>query len=264
MTSPIPQLQGLQAAVLHDLVTALQTERISAPVTCFAVQQTVPTVSVSAAEELVGLINGGLAASHVGVLLSCVLAERAAREGVCSVELVTTGPDVAGRSRDTAVVVRELFSSARHRVSVVGFAVHQGRMVFAALASRMEVNPHLEVRLCLDIARRPGDTSSDGSILARFAKRFIEQEWPGMKPPKVYFDPRALLSTNGPRASLHAKCIVIDGDTALVGSANLTEAAQSRNIEMSLLSRSPAVATAIDHHIDTLIDKGHLRPLKIL
>jgi len=67
--------------------------------------------------------------------------------------------------------------------------------------------------------------------------------------PEIYFDPRSLhrpaVSNLGgdtkQRAVLHAKCVVIDGRTAFVSSANFTEAAQERTIEVGVLVRSPIV-----------------------
>jgi phosphatidylserine/phosphatidylglycerophosphate/cardiolipin synthase-like enzyme len=117
----------------------------------------------------------------------------------------------------------------------------------------------LSVRLCLDISRRPGDTSKSSGILERFATRFREREWPGTRPPEVFYDPRGLAQGESARASLHAKCVVVDGHTALVGSANLTEAAQQRNIEIGLLVRIPDVAHALEKHVDGLIRQGFLK-----
>ena len=64
--------------------------------------------------------------------------ERQARPCIADViELVTTGPDVAGIAhRDTSVVVRELFANARESVLVAGYAIYQGQRVFQALADR--------------------------------------------------------------------------------------------------------------------------------
>ena len=109
-----------------------------------------------------------------------------------AIELVTSGPDVAGMTRDTGVVLRELFAGAEQRVLVVGFAVHQGREIFAALADRMRHRPDLAARLCLDIRRAPGDTTRADSLLRRFAERFVRQEWPGLRLPDLFYDPRGL------------------------------------------------------------------------
>ena len=65
------------------------------------------------------------------------------------------------------------------------------------------------------------------------------------------------------RSALHAKCVVIDGSEALVTSANFTEAAQVRNIELGLHVGSPAVASQIEDHFHSLIRNGHLERIPL-
>jgi phosphatidylserine/phosphatidylglycerophosphate/cardiolipin synthase-like enzyme len=55
--------------------------------------------------------------------------------------------------------------------------------------------------------------------------------------------------------------VVVDGHTAFIGSANLTEAAQDRNIEIGLLVRAPEVAHTLYEHVDGLIRRGFLKAL---
>jgi phosphatidylserine/phosphatidylglycerophosphate/cardiolipin synthase-like enzyme len=55
--------------------------------------------------------------------------------------------------------------------------------------------------------------------------------------------------------------VVVDGHTAFVGSANLTEAAQLRNIELGLLVQSGTVAGNVEQHMNALIARGFLRQL---
>lgn len=161
------------------------------------------------------------------------------------------------------MVVDELFSVAERSVLVVGLALHQGQTVLGPLADRLDATDGLEATLCLDVSRKPGDTSREDDVVARFADRFVRQEWPGNRLPKVYFDPRALRPWNQQPAVLHAKCIVVDDAQVLVTSANLTEAAQSRNIELGLLARVPSVAKAISRHFDLLIRDGTLRQVPL-
>ena len=58
-------------------------------------------------------------------------------------------------------------------------------------------------------------------------------------------------------------CIVVDGRKALVTSANFTEAAQERNIELGLLVNSTPVAEGIERHFGGLIDRNVLERLPI-
>jgi phosphatidylserine/phosphatidylglycerophosphate/cardiolipin synthase-like enzyme len=61
------------------------------------------------------------------------------------------------------------------------------------------------------------------------------------------------------RASLHAKCIVIDEDRAFITSANFTEAAHERNIEAGTVITDTIFARGLKSQFDTLVDHGALR-----
>ena len=99
--------------------------------------------------------------------------------------------------------------------------------------------------------------------LPTLAQNFLENEWPGERPPEMFYDPCSLAASETTRSALHAKCIVVDGRKALVTSANFTEAAQERNIELGLLVYSEAAATQIEQHFRRLIERNHLRKLPI-
>jgi phosphatidylserine/phosphatidylglycerophosphate/cardiolipin synthase-like enzyme len=47
-------------------------------------------------------------------------------------------------------------------------------------------------------------------------------------------------------ASLHAKCVVVDGRWVFATSANFTNRGQSRNVEVGLLVEDGSVATALE------------------
>jgi phosphatidylserine/phosphatidylglycerophosphate/cardiolipin synthase-like enzyme len=203
--------------------------------------------------------EAGLAPHHLAALLSCVAEERAAAEKARdAVDLVVTGPDASAGARDTFVVMRDLFASVQRSILAVGFAVHDGRQVFADLAARLDAVPSIEATLCLDVSRKPGDSSLEAEVVARFAEHFVRHEWPGKRLPRIYYDPRSLRPAPDERSSLHAKCIIADETQALVTSANFTEAAQHRNIEVGLMVRQATVARAIAAHFAGLIQRGVL------
>ena len=62
---------------------------------------------------------------------------------------------------------------------------------------------------------------------------------------------------------MHAKCVIMDGRKALVTSANFTEAAQERNIELGLLIGSHTVARRIEEHFMSLIRNRYLEKLPL-
>jgi hypothetical protein len=157
-------------------------------------------------------------------------------------------------------VVHELFAHANESVLVVGYAVYQGQRVFQALADRMQTCPALNVRLFLDIQRSHSDTTTANELVARFAERFREHQWPRSRPlPNVYYYPRSLELSPDKRTALHTKCVVVDGQTVFVSSANFTEAAHERNIEIGLLLRSKLLAERIVRYFDVLVSEGFLR-----
>ena len=75
---------------------------------------------------------------------SSVTSAAASRRKISIPSLVVTGPDLAdAKSRDTRVVVCEMFESARHSVLVVGFAFYGSDSIFEPLADRMINKPDL-------------------------------------------------------------------------------------------------------------------------
>ena len=114
--------------------------------------------------------------------------------------------------------------------------------------------------MLLNIQRGDGNTVAPDHLVRQFADRFWSEDWPGERRPEVFYDPRSL-DLDGPAGVLHAKAVVMDGETVFVTSANLTEAALDRNIEIGMLIRDRTLALSLTTHLSGLIDKGLLRPL---
>src|SRR6516165_5466938 len=99
-------------------------------------------------------------------------------------------------------------------------------------------------------------------LVRRFADHFWKTEWPGSSRPNVFYDPRAL-DLQGPSGVLHAKAVVADDEAVFLTSANLTEAALDRNIELGILIRNHALALAVGGYFRSLIDRTLLKPLPL-
>jgi len=248
---------SLSAHELRGAAAALRAGRLSSPLSMLALAPYLGRATATAAPILVKLTAEGLSTEHLVYFLDVLASERESRQrSDTGVELVTTGPEANGHpSRDTRIVVRELFRQAEHSVVVAGYAVYQGRDVFQALVERIEAKPELRVRMFLDVQRSHGDTSLPSEVLRLFAHRFRTQEWSGSRLPEVYYDPRSLELEGPKRASLHAKCVVVDAQVAFISSANFTEAAQARNIEVGVLLRSAALAQQLANHFESLADR---------
>ncbi len=91
------------------------------------VRYAVPAVGETAA-ELSSPLASGLGPQHAALSLNALAAELKPRADAAVHELATSGPDIAGTTRDTGVVLRELFAEAEHRVLVIGFAVQDGEI----------------------------------------------------------------------------------------------------------------------------------------
>ena len=262
------EFEALAAADRQDLVRLadlLEAGLLIPPVSALSLRDHMAAARAESVSEcLAKLGDEGIPPAHIALILRAFAAGAEAAGGSSlPVELVVSGPDATGGARDTGVVMRQLFAKARERVLAVGFAVRQGKAVFRSLADRLDDDESLEATLCIDARRQHGDTSIDRDILRRFANEFVRNEWPGNRLPRVYYDPRSLDPAGSTASSMHAKCVVIDGREALVTSANFTEAAQQRNIELGLLVKSQSVARKIEEHFMSLITNGKLARLPL-
>ncbi len=257
-------IHGLSASDLRTLAEVLRMGRLSPPFSAVGIQRYCPNGdAASIASTIQRLSDEGATSASIASMLELLATGKGSSQGIDdAVVLVWTGPDVQeAPSRDTPVVVRELFAKAQEHVLVAGYAVYQGKEVFRVLAERMDENPELEVEMFLDVKRARKDTTVPEDILRRFAQRFRTKEWPGERMPDIYYDPRALEMDSGKKSSLHAKCAVIDRAVAFVSSANFTEAAQIRNIEVGALIKSPSFAARLVHHFQALAAANILHPI---
>ena len=199
----------------------------------------------------------------LGIVLDIVLAERS-HYPRSHVDLVWTGPEARqSRARDTAVVVRELFTRATRDVWIAGYRFDHGAQRLAPLHQAM-AERGVRVRLFAHIQRSEHDTRPSTTLLQAFRDRFFRHEWPWPAPrPLVYHDPRTLEpGAVYEGASLHAKCLVIDGEHTLIGSANFTDRAHTRNIEAGALISDPRFAARLIDQFQGLISAGHMLPLQ--
>jgi phosphatidylserine/phosphatidylglycerophosphate/cardiolipin synthase-like enzyme len=263
MTSPLCLLTSQN---LSQLAGALRSGRLIPPFSPILVRRYVPeTIASRVAAELQQRIGEGMEPHHLAAWLEVLCQDRRQRAVAEDlIDLVWTGPEAPGiLNRDTSVVVREMFQSAKQSVLIAGYAVYQGRIVFKELAHGMDQSPNLQVQMHLDIQRPPHDQSNPAELVRAFAERFVTNEWPGRRFPDLYYDPRSLEGDHGKRASLHAKCVVVDEQTAFVSSANFTEAAQTKNIEAGVLIQSRSFAIKLAEHFKKLVVVGLLKPVPL-
>ena len=209
-------------------------------------------------EDLKALERMGVSGRAAAAWLRAV---EQARTRSPSPDLVWSGPEVPGlHARDTRRVYEELLGAAKRSVWASTYVYFDGPRAFAALAERMDAMQELQVTLLLNIQRKRGDTTTSYQLVRRFADRFWTTDWPGEARPRVFYDPRSL-DLDGPTGVLHAKAVVADGEAVFTTSANLTDAALDRNIELGVLIRDRALAASVTSHFRGLIERELLRPL---
>lgn len=219
--------------------------------------------SLDVVEALRGIAVNGFTGQQSGILLDALASVMESRSGRPSHDLVLSGPEVPGvPTSDTGAVMHALIEQAEMEVLLVGYAIHKGASLFARLAERMAENPKLKVTFCLDVRRPWKDTSLSSEIVKRFAQKFRQEHWPFDVVPAVYFDPRGL-EAGSVASSLHAKCVIIDRRKGLVSSANFTEAAMERNIEVGVLLSDEHTANRVAAFFFGLIAQGSLAPLRL-
>ncbi len=261
MNEPLRVLLALPAHLRSRLSKTLAAGILRPPYTAVALRSGLggagaQTDAVCAA--LLALDGRGITAAAIALALD---AATDAASSVPRTDLVWSGPEAEGlRARDTRRVYDELVSAARVSIWISTYAYWDGQLAFRSLADQMTAVPELRVSILLNIGRRYGDHTPSAELVQRFSDRFWNHDWPGQRRPAVYYDPRSL-DPDRAEGVLHAKAIVIDERTALVTSANLTEAAFDRNIEVGILSRDEQLAASLVRHFRVLIDRGLLRPV---
>lgn len=256
-----PRLRELPEGILLALEACLGAGKLYPPFTRDTVEHWVggpPWL----ADELNLLSARGLSPAALAWGINLLADERADwRLRWDGLQLTWTGPeDVLTETRDTGTVARQLFAGAHRSLLVSTYALDEGAKgenLMAVLRQRM-MSKQIPVRFFLNLSREFGDERPSSEILAGHVKRLREKVFTWEPRPVVYYDRRALEPGHGPRACLHAKLIVRDEVQTLVTSANLTEAAQERNIEAGVLVDDAGFAKRVIGQFERLIAAGVL------
>jgi phosphatidylserine/phosphatidylglycerophosphate/cardiolipin synthase-like enzyme len=254
-------LDALGVEALEHLADALETGRL-ARFDAAALREFAPVGDApGCAQALQSQTDAGARPTHLAWTLRLLARERRARRAARDdIDLVWTGPEEgATASRDTQVVVQELFASAARSLLIASYLNTNWDSVFGALARRMDDTRALRVRMVVNI-KPADDILRAPEAVAAFAQGF-RRHWPGHRRPEVFYDPRTLRRDDGHVVSMHAKCVVADGERVLITSANFTEAAQVRNIEVGVTLRDAVLAQTLTRQFENLVATGLLLPL---
>lgn len=165
------------------------------------------------------------------------------RPKLLDAELVATlPPETPGIARPTERVVREMIDGAAKEIILLGYELTDRSLIglLAAAAGRGTA-----IIMICDRGRGAGHR--------------VREFWPSHTPPPRIFHDRER-ADGAPYASMHAKCLLIDGVDLLVTSANFTFHGLHGNIEIGVrLSGAPAAeARKVFSHLveDRLLDEA--------
>jgi cardiolipin synthase len=170
-------------------------------------------------------------------------------------ELVWSGPSTSVvPRRATEQVLFDLIQGARQRLTIMSFGVFRIPRLVRSLEEALATGVHL--RIVLGDRESNGETDMErqcqelGKIVASSASilRWLPE--------------RRLRDEQGHAGLMHAKAAVADSCVAFLTSANLTEAALERNMELGVLVRGGTLPISIDHLLDSLTECGDIQPIR--
>lgn len=188
--------------------------------------------------------------SEVAPMLEVALA---AKRCAPTTELVWTGPaTTVVPVRRTEQVLFDLIQCAERRLTLTSFGLFQVPRLIEGLEQALVRG--VSVRFVLGDRELHSTQAIDRQRLQlgrAITDRALLLQWP---PERRFRDEQ------GRAGIMHAKAAVADSCTAFLTSANLTEAAFERNMELGVLIRGGHLPGAIDRLIDALTESGELQP----
>jgi cardiolipin synthase len=150
-------------------------------------------------------------------------------------------------------VLYDLIANAQHRIFLVTFAAYKVDHLCYHLARAIERN--VEVTMLLE-----SESQSDGQLTADALRAFSALP---LKMVKVLYWPLEKRERNqaGRPGKLHAKSAIVD-DVAIIGSANLTDDAFNRNMELGVYIKDPVKVAQLLAHFAEMEKWGALRRLE--
>lgn len=225
---------------LGDLLSADEAARIAAELRLRRLPHLAAKRAFPANVHSVKLLLSELTSEPGGV-------ERAASvlDGIASVprsskpEAVWTTPSVPGLTGRTTLAAVELINQASSTVYAATYSATSWSTYVTALVNAVERGVHVTV-----VVDRLLQKKNDDQLRIKLPSARM---WTYAPTDDSVWPPRQ-----------HAKLVVVDDSSALVTSANFSDAAALRNLECGLLTQERTVARGLRDQIDALYEHGVL------
>lgn len=230
--------------------------------------------------ELDAAEKAGFSKTQVGQLVMTAYDGRKAEiDAERQFELIFSGPQIEGaRAASTLQEFDRVVSTASKELLVVTHSIYKAEKILASIASRQAMGA--KVTICYNISRNSSQNKGRPAqkLLDEARQDFIKSWGAGNPLPQVYYFPLSLWRAGDPGVPpealqaltgvgdfefpvLHTKCVIADRGLALVTSANLSDSAQKRNLELGVLIKNYAYASKICNYFDGAIKTKVLLPL---
>ena len=174
---------------------------------------------------------------------------------------VWSGPEpLHAMTADTFATVDQLIREARSSLLIATYNIGLSsdfRQLLERIAKRLEAKELQRVQLFFHPVQIQDRLGHDP--MATIRSWFDKEVWPWAAKPEAYVDKR-LLQARVEHCVQHAKVVIADAETpkasALVTSANFSEAAQRHNFEAGWLAREPWRADMVNKHFQRLVEEG--------
>jgi phosphatidylserine/phosphatidylglycerophosphate/cardiolipin synthase-like enzyme len=176
----------------------------------------------------------------VGVALLAM--SNAAKTATSEIEVVWSGPTPHGAlGRTTWAVLDEVVQNAHEYIYAATYSAGHGAPAIKAL--RGALNRGLAVTCLVDVHNRPE------------AVAILKSELPGAR----LLGLSAQDNQNSPL--MHAKFIVVDGHSTFLSSANFSNLAVEKSLEVGLLVQNSFVADQFKRRVEELLSSGMVEPI---
>ena len=182
-------------------------------------------------------------------MLEVALMAKASRQ---TAELVWTGPSTpVVPVRRTEQVLCDLFRCAERKLTITSFGIYQ----VTRLVDELEQALERRVALRIVLGDRESQSAQEIDRQRHQLGRVV-----GAGASLLHWLPERRPRDEQGRAGLmHVKVVVADSRIAFLSSANLTEAALERNMELGVLIRGGNLPASIDRLVDALIESSELQ-----
>ena len=232
-------LQNVPKSKISLLSDLLQTNKLDASSSVYDFQNElgISSSQVNVLRNALKLMPDSFSASIVLDLLDEL--RQTKQTHTDSTQLVMTNPLVDDKTSYTLGKMLEMISEAESHIMLIGYAVYGDIKSILDAMAKVKDEKGVVIDFLFNNARK-------------FQKE-IKENWNVKVPlPNIY----TYRSKQG-RSSLHAKVLIIDDKSVLVTSANMTENAMEKNVEMGIVHYGSIVKDA-KMLFQALIDQGYL------